>query len=225
MKKKILDGFSKIKQKIDDLNNSDLKESKDKKVNSKIGTEYIINFLANKQNFYIDEAAINEYDYYYTPSINNDSPIILVAVVAFHHKKGSIIEFIHPSKEDILKVHSEYFNACLSYEKGNDSIGEKILEDILNQLTYFCLPDAVHTTNEDAQFFFIQNYKTLLYGISCYRQIKTQSQEVDEQNTRDCVQKAICIVSKMPLFCQFYSKLSSTILAFFNQNTLKDKGV
>lgn len=102
---------------------------------------------------------------------------------------------------------------------------ELALEDILNQITYFCLPDAVHTTNEDSQFFFIQNYNALLYGISCYKQIKTNSSEIDDDNTRHCVQKAICFVTKLPLFGQFYSKLSSTISAFFNQNTLKDKQV
>ena len=99
------------------------------------------------------------------------------------------------------------------------------LEDILNQITYFCLPDAVHTTNEDSQFFLIQNYNALLYGISCYKQIKTNSNEIDDNNTRHCVQKAICFLTRLPLFGQFYSKLSSTINAFFNQNTLKDKQV
>ncbi len=65
----------------------------------------------------------------------------------------------------------------------------------------------------------------MLYGVSCYKQIKTTSNDIDNDNTRDCVQKAICIVSKFPLFGQFYSKLNSTMSAFFNQNTLKDKQV
>lgn len=171
-------------------------------------------------------------DYYYRDNENqniiNDNPILFVAVVGFHHKKGSIIEFVYPSKEEIIKNHFEFFENCL-IERGLISVEnsckkiEKILEDIQNQLTYHCLPDAVHNTNEDAQFFFIQNYKTILYGISSYRQLKTKSHEIDDDNTRDCVQKAICIVSKIPLFGHFYSKLSSTISAFFNQNTLKDK--
>ena len=124
---------------------------------------------------------------------------------------------------EIFKNHQNFFDPKNLPKDSKKFDRDLILDDILNQLTYFCLPDAVHTTNEDSQFFFIQNYQTILYGISCYRQIKTNSLEVDDQNTRDCVQKAMCIVSKVPLFAHFHSKLSSTMTAFFNQNTLKDK--
>jgi len=102
---------------------------------------------------------------------------------------------------------------------------ENALEDILNQLTFLCLPDMIHTTNEDEQFFFIQNFKNLIFGTSCYKQVKTDSIELDNENTRNCVQKAICIVSKFPLFGQMYSKLNTTLSVFFSQNTLKDKNV
>lgn len=193
-----------------------------KKKEIKNRTEHLVSELGNKEKYFMEEKEIKEFDYYYKKAENNDNPILLVAVIAFHHKKGSIVEYIHPTREEILKQHAEFFE---DLQVSKLDYSEKILEDILNQLTFFCLPDAVHTTNEDAQFFFIQNYKHLLYGISCYRQVKTQSTEVDIENTRDCVQKAICIVSKMPLFGQFYSKLCATISAFFNQNTLKDKQI
>jgi hypothetical protein len=234
MKRKFMDGFNKIKQKFENLKeNITLSPEEVKKKELKHGINYLINeFTMYKKEEYVnyfDEKEINELDYYYRPNKNNDNPILLVAVVGFHHKKGSIIEFVYPSKEEIFKNHNNFFNECLICDntnlddKSKTKEMEKIMEDILNQLTYMCLPDAVHTTNEDAQFFFIQNYKTLLYGISCYRQLKTKSHEIDDDNTRECVQKAICIVSKIPLFGHFYSKLSSTISAFFNQDTLKDK--
>ena len=49
--------------------------------------------------------------------------------------------------------------------------------------------------------------------------------EDDQENTRDCVQKAMCIVSTLPLFGQMASKLSMTMLAYFNQDSLKNKKI
>jgi hypothetical protein len=215
MKKKFFEQFSKIKQKFE--SNVVIDESKAKKKENKNALECLIETLSEKSQF--EPEKLKELDYYYTPNESNDNPILLVGVIAFHHKKGSIVEYLYPAKEEIIKTHHEYLTTISTTEP------EKVIDDILNQLTYFCLPDAVHTTNEDSQFFFIQNYKSLLYGISCYKQLKTASTEVDDENTRACVQKAICIVSKLPLFGQFYSKLNSTISAFFNQNTLKDKQI
>ena len=48
------------------------------------------------------------------------------------------------------------------------------------QLTCVCLPDGIHASNRDTQFFIIQDYKYPLYGISCYEQIKSQR---DDQHT------------------------------------------
>lgn len=146
-------------------------------------------------------------------------------MIAFHHKKGSILEYTYPSKEEILKVNDDYLNNSIKFENSPFKNTDEALEDIFNQLTFFCLPDMVHTNNEDAQFFFLQNLKNILYGISCYKQIKTSSLELDDENTRNCVQKAICVVSKLPLFGQMYSKLNTTVSVYFNQNTLKDKQV
>jgi hypothetical protein len=220
--RKLLDGFNKIKIKFEHLKeNISLSPEEIKKKDLKHGLEYLINEFSNLEGGRkLDE----ELDYYYRASQAEmlDNPILMVAVVGFHHKKGSIVEFTHPPQEEIIKIHYDFFHNMLIKNKETQT-PEIILDDILNQLTYQCLPDAVHTTNEDAQFFFIQNTKTLLYGISCYRQLKTKSTEIDDDNFRDCVQKAICIVSKLPLFGHFYSKLNSTISVFFDQNTLKDK--
>jgi hypothetical protein len=217
MKKKFFEQFSKIKQKFES-NKKEEENVPPKKKENKNPLDNLINTLSNKTDI-IDTETIKDLDYYYTPNEDNDNPILLVGVIAFHHKKGSIVEFLYPSKEEIIKTHHDYLTKISTTEP------EKTIDDILNQLTYFCLPDLVHMSHEDAQFFFIQNYKTILYGISCYKQLKTTSTEVDDENTRACVQKAICIVSKLPLFGQFFSKLSSTISAFFNQNTLKDKQI
>jgi hypothetical protein len=141
---KILNGFNKLKHKFDN--------GEEKKKEPKNSTEYLINELSDKNKFTSKPEEIQNINYYYKPNTSNDNPFLLVAVVAFHHKKGSIIEFIHPNKEEIIQTHQDYLSSLLS------NPAEKVIDDILNQLTYFCLPDAVHNTNEDAQFFFIQNY-------------------------------------------------------------------
>lgn len=158
-------------------------------------------------------------------NLNNSNEILFVAVVGFHHKKGSIIEYTYPSKEEIIKTNFEFLTDLINFQGCEAKNIDEAIDDILNQLTFFCLPDMVHMKNEDAQFFFIQNFKNILYGISCYKQVKTNSQELDDENTRHCVQKAICIVTKIPLFGQMHSKLNTTVSVFFNQNTLKDKQV
>lgn len=164
-----------------------------------------------------DKTNINK-SFYYNTSPSQLEPILLIAVIGFHHKKGSIVEFFYPSREKILSE-----SKILEKLSSNKS-ADKILDDILNQLTFFCLPDGCHLINEDNQFFLIQNYDIMLYGISCYKQIKTEIDE-EQENTRHCVQKAMCIVSSFPLFGQYFSKLSLTMVAFFNQNTLKDKDI
>ena len=49
--------------------------------------------------------------------------------------------------------------------------------------------------------------------------------EDEQENTRECVQKAMCIISTLPLFGQMASKLSMTMLAYFNQDSLKNKKI
>ncbi len=156
---------------------------------------------------------------------NEKNEILFVAVIAFHHKKGSLVEYTYPSKEEIIKTNYDYLAELINFKDCDIKNVDDAIEDIFNQLTFFCLPDMVHMKNEDAQFFFIQNFKNILYGTSCYKQVKTNSLELDDENTRQCVQKAICIVTKLPLFGQMYSKLNTTVSVFFNQNSLKDKQV
>lgn len=184
-----------------------------------------INLNSNENSINLN---LNEYSNNLS-SLNNNfnsfNQILFVAVVGFHHKKGSIVEYTYPNKEDIIKTNYEYLKDLIDFEACEVKNIEDAMEDIFNQLTFFCLPDMVHMNNEDAQFFFIQNYKNILYGISCYKQVKTNSLELDDENTRHCVQKGVCIVTKLPLFGQMYSKLSTTVSVFFNQNSLKDKKV
>lgn len=217
MKKKLFEGLGKFRNKVENVTNT-LFENKDTKKSLQI----IISALSQQKP---SQSLLSTLNYYYSPYELIGNPILFIAVVSFHHKKGSIIEFTYPEKDLILIQNESYFNELR--ERNQSLTNSKLLEEILGQLTCLCLPDGAHLINEDNQFFFIQEYKHLLYGISCYKQLRVTAaiKEDDQENTRECVQKAICVVSKLPLFGQFVSKLSIAISTFFEQNTLKDKTI
>ena len=166
---------------------------------------------------------LSKYDenlYYYNPFPNLNHPILFVAIISFHHKKGSIVEYTYPSKEELLKN-----NENLSYLiENSDKTKENLIDDLFFQLTCVCLPDGIHASNRDTQFFIIQDYKYPLYGISCYEQIKSFRDDTVE-NTRFSIQKSICIISLLPFYSSLHSKLSISVEAFFNQESLQDKQI
>ena len=178
----------------------------------------------NEEKYNSDFVPINKY---YKKEPTSSNPILYIAVVSFNQKKGSIIEFTYPEKNELLEQNKSFFESLIiNTDEKIDTI-EKVFDNINYQLTYLCMPDGAHSLTSDSQFFLIQNFKKILFGISCYRQLQvTQAMKEDEQeNIRDCVQKAMCIISKLPLFGQMASKLSVTMLAYFNQDSLKNKEI
>ena len=234
MKKKLFSGLNFVKKKITEVTqtavNSAVNLLEDNQSGDYLKDLYIA--LRNKQ-LYIDQETYKKnyipLNKYYKSEPQTSNPILYIAVISFNQKKGAIVEFTYPDIETLKST--EESNSYLSSlcDKENKSINtvDKVIENINYQLTYLCMPDGAHILKNDSQFFLIQNLPKLLYGISCYRQLETtQAMKEDEQeNTRDCVQKAMCIVSKVPLFGQMASKLSVTMLAYFNQESLKDKKI
>ena len=234
MKKKFFSGFNFVKKKITEVTQTAVNNAVNLLEDNQSG-DYLKDLylaLRNKQ-LYIDQetykmkyAPLNKY---YKPEPQTSNPILYIAVISFNQKKGAIVEFIYPDI-DTLKNNTEsneYLSSlCDKENKSLDSV-DKVIENINYQLTYLCMPDGAHILKNDSQFFLIQNLPKLLYGISCYRQLETTPamKEDEQENTRDCVQKAMCIVSKVPLFGQMISKLSVTMLAYFNQESLKDKKI
>lgn len=164
-----------------------------------------------------------EYDknlYYYNPFPNLNKPILFIAIISFHHKKGSIVEYTYPSKEDLLKDNDNL--TFLIEDTGKTK--EQLLDDLFFQLTCLCLPDGIHASNRDTQFFIIQDYKYPLFGISCYEQIKSFRDDSIE-NTRFSIQKSICIISFLPFYSSLHSKLSISVEAFFDQESLQDRQI
>lgn len=157
----------------------------------------------------------------YTPSISkSSSPIILIALVTFNQKRGSIIESTFPNESFLL---DDSFIASL-----NPKMSPKdILSDLCNQLCQFCLFDGIHLVDSDKEYFLIQNMSEILYCISSYKQIHTNNIDIEDEseNKRNYIQKAICIVSTLPLFEYFITQATVAIDSYFSQKSLKDKTV
>ena len=223
--KNFFKGLKAIKKEINTIANK-----AEKFINEEDSSQIISNIINTlklapdiSRNFFNKNKDIN---IYYNHISKTSNPILYIGVVSFNQKKGAIIEFIYPEKNDLLS-NEETLNYLKSLCLNKNDTPESIIDNINNQLTYLCMPDGVHSLSIDTQYFLIQNFKHILYGISCYQQIQvTQIMKEDEQeNTRECVQKAMCIVTKVPLFSQMISKLNVTMSAYFNQNSLKDKTI
>ena len=214
--------FKSIKGKFSSSSNDNLQSIKD-----------IYNLFQSNQSI-VDEKKYNktffELNKYYKKQTHTINPILYIAVISFNQKKGSLIEFTYPDKIELLEKNESsksFFESLIDESNSKLDTIEKIYDNINYQLTYLCMPDGIHSLISDSTFFLIQNFPKILFGISCYRQIKvSQNMKEDEQeNTRECVQKAMCIVSTLPLFGQMASKLSVTMLAYFNQDSLKNKKI
>ena len=234
MKKNFLKGFNFVKNKITTVTQNAVNGAVILLEENQSG-EYLKDLylaLRNKQ-LYIDQETYkteyNPLNKYYKSEPLTSNPILYIAVISFNQKKGAIVEFIYPDIESLKKDTESNAYLLSLCDKDNKKLNtvDKVIENINYQLTYLCMPDGAHILKNDSQFFLIQNLSKLLYGISCYRQLETTPamKEDEQENTRDCVQKAMCIVSKVPLFGQMISKLSITMLAYFNQESLKDKKI
>ena len=166
---------------------------------------------------------------------NNNNYILFFALVSFHHKKGSVIETTFPSKEQILLNNQNLFNQLIPKSPSSSSSNEDKLSAILNQLTYICLPDGIHSINSDFEMTTITNYNIPLYCIFSYNQIKTNvntssssSQTyVDsfQENIRDCIQKSLCVVSIEPLMFYFLEQIHTSMNNYMSQYNLDDKSI
>ena len=179
--------------------------------------------IKNNSNNLINNELQKKYEpnlYYYNSFPDLSSPILFIAIVSFHHKKGSIVEYTYPSKDELIKN-----NKIIQYLIENTAkTKENIIDELFFQLTCVCLPDGIHASNRDTQFFIIQDYKYPLFGISCYEQIKSFRDDTEE-NTRFSIQKSICIISLLPFYSSLFSKLSICVEAYFNQESLQDKQI
>ena len=85
MKKAILEQINKIKSHFD-------KDKDNQKKKKNYNIDGLINDLQDSSKYFLSSDNIKNLDYYYNCYNNpEENPIIFVGVVAFHHKKGSIV--------------------------------------------------------------------------------------------------------------------------------------
>ncbi|CAI2348055.1 unnamed protein product [Caenorhabditis sp. 36 PRJEB53466] len=127
-------------------------------------------------------------------------PILNVVVVSFHHKRGCEVEYSHPKL---------------------DGAGEAGLPDEWHLLPSLALPDGVHNCQKDTIFFLLPSREEpgkCVFGISCYRQIDANELIAKPDDvTRASVQKAVCVISRIPLFGPLKAKLEVITQAYFEQ--------
>ncbi|XP_028605834.2 late secretory pathway protein AVL9 homolog isoform X1 [Podarcis muralis] len=130
-------------------------------------------------------------------------PVLHIAVVGFHHKKGCQVEFSYPP---------------LIPGEGHDSHS---LPEEWKYLPFLALPDGAHNYQEDTVFFHLpprSGDRSTVYGVSCYRQIEAKALKVRQADiTRETVQKSVCVLSQLPLYGLLQAKLQLITHAYFEE--------
>uniref|UniRef100_A0A3Q4ALB8 UDENN domain-containing protein n=1 Tax=Mola mola TaxID=94237 RepID=A0A3Q4ALB8_MOLML len=130
-------------------------------------------------------------------------PVLHIAVVGFHHKRGCQVEFSYPP---------------LMPDEGHDS---NVLPEEWKYLPFLALPDGAHNYQEDTVFFHLPPLSGVMkcvYGVSCYRQIEAKALKVRQADvTRETVQKSVCVISRVPLYGLLQAKLQLITHAYFEE--------
>ena len=190
----------------------------------------------DKQLLDIDNDYDNYEDAYQSIEITKQNKLtnhlIFLALVSFHQKKGSVVECTFPKRDDLQ--NNPILKLLLNFKYSSP---KDIINDLFIQIPIYALTDGIHLVNKDTQFFFIYNYQKPLYCLSHYVQIKTEGNGQNDngviddfqKNERNCIQKALCVVSTIPLFGNsiiyqnFYSQLINQMDTFMSQKSLNDK--
>lgn len=154
------------------------------------------------------------------PNETNQSPIIYIMVIGFHHKKGCQLEFVYPETNLIKKQDS------------NNKSELYVLPKKWRHLPSLALPDGSHNYTSDYIYFHLENESATtttqqkpikpnktIFGISCYRQINADELiNKDIEVTRNTLQKSVCILSTCPLYASSVRfKLQAITSAYFEQ--------
>jgi len=92
---------------------------------------------------------------------------------------------------------------------------ENLTTDFIKYLPLAALPDGSHMIEGGYVNFILKNEKNLYHCVSCYRQIPADQLQQEDSISRGFVQKAVCIISKIPLYGELRAKLQEATQAFF----------
>jgi hypothetical protein len=100
---------------------------------------------------------------------------------------------------------------------------EKLTGEFLRLLPQLALPDGSHITDSGYVYFTLRDDKNTFHCSSCFRQINaSELVNKDESVSRSFVQKAVIVLSRLPLYGEVRAKLQPTTEAFFAQRNFKD---
>ena len=141
-------------------------------------------------------------------SLPHKEAILAVALIGFHHSKGSLLEFTHPETGDLTPF---------------------------KHLIHQALPDGAHNVGAGSVCFVVQpipsgeddSPPSNCLVVSCFRQISTEELDTagKEEFTRTTVQKAVCVVSKMPTYGLIEARLRMVTEAYFEGKNFSDKSL
>ena len=160
--------------------------------------------------------------------------ILYLALVSFHQKQGSVIELTYPSMDDMKNNPSKDLLSLIDENSEKNNSIESTIDSINSHIINYSLIDGIHLVNNDTQIYFLHNLKKPIYCLSYYVQVKTgngypEKEDSFQENVRECIQKAICIISLKPIFTHkilfqnFYSHIKNEMDSFMAQKSLNDK--
>ena len=166
--------------------------------------------------------------------ITESNNILYLALVSFHQKMGSVIELTYPSLDDMKNNPSKDLLSLIDEKTEKNNNIESTIDSINSHIINYSLMDGIHLVNTDTQIYFLHNLKKPIYCLSYYVQVKTgngypEKEDSFQENVRECIQKAICIVSLKPIFTHkilyqnFYLLIKNVMDSFMAQNSLNDK--
>uniref|UniRef100_A0A1I8J4S2 UDENN domain-containing protein n=1 Tax=Macrostomum lignano TaxID=282301 RepID=A0A1I8J4S2_9PLAT len=131
----------------------------------------------------------------------DDSYILNILIVGFHHKRGVQLEYCYPP---------------LFPGQGHDA--SELPEEWQN-LPYLALPDGAHNYEQDHVYFVLPSLtdrERSVFCVACYRQIDSDKLvSKSEDVTRSSVQKSVVVVSRAPLFGAIRQRLSHVAESYF----------
>ncbi|XP_077555079.1 late secretory pathway protein AVL9 homolog isoform X2 [Haemaphysalis longicornis] len=142
----------------------------------------------------------------------NETPILHVVVVGFHHIKGYQLEYAYPP---IVGGGGGGGGGETGAQESQD------LPEPWKHLPSLALPDGAHNYEEDTIYFHLpalDNPRQTVFGISCYRQISAEMLlRRGSDVTRSSVQKSVCVLSRLPLYGLIQAKLQLVTHAYFEE--------